>query len=107
MNPQRKKPEQNKGDDLLPVFSDHFHRTFEESQPDQRARVRLDGKDSNRGSQSTRGVIGLEISGLLAPGFRPVTEAIMRLESVKIQWQSQPKTNELKRETATTKDASQ
>lgn len=48
-------------------------RTFEESQPDLRVRLRLEVKDSNQGSQSTRGVIGLEISGLFA---RPPSSAI-------------------------------
>ena len=47
--------------------------TFEESQPDLRVRLRLEVKDSNQGSQSTRGVIGLEISGLFA---RPPSAAI-------------------------------
>ena len=58
---------------LLVAESCFYRRTFEESQPDLRARLRLEVKDSNQGSQSTRGVIGLEISGLFA---RPPSAAI-------------------------------
>lgn len=39
---------------------------FEKFQPDQRAQFQLESKYSNQGIQSTRGVIGLEISVLLA-----------------------------------------
>lgn len=38
--------------------------TFKESQPNQRVRLRMEGKDLNQESQLTRGVIGLEISDL-------------------------------------------
>jgi len=41
--------------------------SFKESQPDQRARPWKQDKDSKQRSQSTRGVIGLEISVLLCP----------------------------------------
>jgi hypothetical protein len=44
--------------------------SFEESQPDQRPLFRMDVRNSNQRSQSTRDVIGLEISGLFALVFR-------------------------------------
>ncbi|MDF1853702.1 MAG: hypothetical protein P1U85_22910, partial [Verrucomicrobiales bacterium] len=41
-----------------------FSRTFKRCQPDVGARSRMQGKDLNHGSQSTRGVIGLGILAL-------------------------------------------